>query len=451
MSEERDMTERPERFLRSLPAGGQEATPRYAVWEITLACDLGCKHCGSRAGNARSEELSTEQCFDVVRQMEEVGIKEVTLIGGEAYLREDWDQIAAEISRRGMGCSMTTGGRALTDERIARAEAAGIRSISISIDGLERSHDMQRGAPGSWRAALASGERVSKSSIRLTTNTQVNRISMPELPALSQLLIDIGSKAWQVQLTVPMGRGADRPDMLLQPYDLLELFPVLLWMKRERLKPNGITLFPGNNVGYFGPFEASLRYGGERGAHWGGCGAGRGCIGVEADGKIKGCPSLPPDVYTGGHFGKDELRVVLDEAPEVNHIRLREGRESLWGFCKTCYYADVCKAGCTWTSHCTLGKAGNNPYCIHRAMSFEERGLRERLVRVAPPPGLPFDHGRFELVEEPWPEAPPEDAKMLDFPLTELLELDWHAGSVWDEQTLRSKLKRAPRLVSIGG
>ena len=116
MSEERDMTERPERFLRSLPAGGQEATPRYAVWEITLACDLGCKHCGSRAGNARSEELSTEQCFDVVRQMEEVGIKEVTLIGGEAYLREDWDQIAAEISRRGMGCSMTTGGRALTDE-----------------------------------------------------------------------------------------------------------------------------------------------------------------------------------------------------------------------------------------------------------------------------------------------------------------------------------------------
>ena len=31
-------------------ADEQSCTPVYAVWELTLACNLKCKHCGSRAG-----------------------------------------------------------------------------------------------------------------------------------------------------------------------------------------------------------------------------------------------------------------------------------------------------------------------------------------------------------------------------------------------------------------
>ena len=41
--------------------------PIYCVWEITLACDLACRHCGSRAGHARPNELSTSECIDLVR------------------------------------------------------------------------------------------------------------------------------------------------------------------------------------------------------------------------------------------------------------------------------------------------------------------------------------------------------------------------------------------------
>src|SRR5262245_28219769 len=68
----------------------QRWQPTYAVWELTLRCDLACRHCGSRAGRARPDELSTEEALDVVRQLAELGTREVTLIGGEAYLRDDW-------------------------------------------------------------------------------------------------------------------------------------------------------------------------------------------------------------------------------------------------------------------------------------------------------------------------------------------------------------------------
>ena len=63
----------------------QQNIPVHVVWEITLACDLKCKHCGSRAGARRERELTTAECIDVVDALARLEAREVTLIGGEAY------------------------------------------------------------------------------------------------------------------------------------------------------------------------------------------------------------------------------------------------------------------------------------------------------------------------------------------------------------------------------
>jgi radical SAM protein with 4Fe4S-binding SPASM domain len=414
--------------------------PLYCVWEITLKCDLGCKHCGSRAGPERTTELTTKECLDVVHQMAELEFREVTLIGGEAYLREDWDVIAAEITKHGMSCGMTTGARGFDEERLKRAVDAGIKSISVSIDGLEATHNAQRGVKDSWRNAVDSAERIAKTNIRLSNNTQINRLSMPELPALADMLINFGCEAWQIQLTVPMGNAADRMDLLLQPYELLNLFPLLVWIKENKLEAAGITLFPGNNIGYFGPFESLLRYNGKTGAHWGGCPAGAWSIGLEADGKIKGCPSLPSGSYTGGNTKTDRLADVLQHAKPVTFIRERTHRD-LWGFCGSCYYADICKAGCTWTSQVFMGRPGNNPYCIHRAIEHEKSGQRERFERISEAPGLPFDQGRFALITEEIPNIT-SSTTVCGFSFEEVLALDWTKSSgIWPAEKLRSILQ----------
>ena len=62
----------------------RQAKPSYCVWEITLKCDLACRHCGSRAGHARDGELNTAECLDLVAQLAEMGCKEVSLIGGKS-------------------------------------------------------------------------------------------------------------------------------------------------------------------------------------------------------------------------------------------------------------------------------------------------------------------------------------------------------------------------------
>jgi radical SAM protein with 4Fe4S-binding SPASM domain len=371
--------------------------PMYAVWELTLQCDLACRHCGSRAGHARPEELTTAEALDLVRQMADLGVKEVTVIGGEAYLRDDWTDIVRAIRAHGMSATMTTGGRGMTPARASLAKEAGIESASVSIDGAETTHDRLRGVVGSYRSAIEAIQNLRNAGVRVSCNTQINRLSMPELPEILETVAAAGAHSWQIQLTVAMGRAVDEPEVLLQPYDLLTLFPLLGDLKK-RCDELGVRLWPGNNIGYFGPHESELKGGMPRG-HMASCGAGRATLGIEADGTIKGCPSLPTEGWTGGNVRDDTLERIWELAEPLRYTRDRTVAD-LWGYCRSCYYADECRAGCTWTSFVLFGKAGNNPYCHHRALEMQRAGKRERIARVALAPGAPFDYGRFELVLE---------------------------------------------------
>jgi nif11-class peptide radical SAM maturase 3 len=384
----------------------------YAVWEITLKCNLACQHCGSRAGQARTQELSTDEALDMVKQLAEVGITEVTLIGGEAFLRPDWLVIAQAITQAGMICGMTTGGFGISLETAHQMKAAGIKVVSVSVDGLETTHDHLRGKPGSWQWAFKTMSHLKQAGIPFGCNTQINRLSAPEFPQIYEKIRDAGIFAWQIQLTVPMGNAADNSDILLQPYELLDIYPMIATVA-ERAKQEGVRIQAGNNIGYYGPYERLLR-GGDAWTFWQGCSAGLSAIGIEADGAIKGCPSLPTTAYTGGNIRDHSLRTIIEETEELRFnlgAGTPQGTDHLWGFCKTCEFAELCRGGCSWTAHVFFDKRGNNPYCHHRALTQATQDIRERVVLQRPAEGHPFDNGEFALIEEPintpWPENDP--------------------------------------------
>ena len=370
--------------------------PIQAVWEITLACDLKCHHCGSRAGKARPRELSTEECLDLIDQLAAMGCREVNLIGGEAYLRRDWLELIRAIRAHGMVCAIQTGARNLTPRRIDRAVEAGLQSVGVSIDGLAEVHDRQRGVPGSFDKAMQALRELRRRGIPTQVNTQLNRLSVPDLRGLLGLLRDAGVNAWRFQLTVAMGRAADQHDWLLQPFEIPDVLDLCAELAEEG-NAHGVSVLGGNNIGYYGPHHEQLRALAPRlQGQLMGCGAGRFTLGVEADGAIKGCPSLPTGPYTGGNIRDLSLEQIWEHTDALS-VRRHVRREDLWGFCRTCYYADVCQAGCTWTSHVLFGRPGNNPYCSYRARRLAEQGIRERVEPVQAAPGLPFDHGTFAL------------------------------------------------------
>jgi len=383
--------------------------PVYVVWEITMKCDQPCQHCGSRAGAARVKELSTQESFDIAESLARLGTREVTLIGGEAYLRPDVYDIVRKLVSLGIRTTMQTGGRAFTAERARAFKDAGLSGLGVSIDGPARVHDKLRGNLGSYTAAVQSLDNARAVGLTLSANSQVNRLNWMMLREVAATLRSRGVEAWQVQLTGPMGRAADHPEWILEPYRVPEVIELLADIQKEAAeeyfagKAPFFNIFPNNNIGYFGPYEQMLRSRvGSPETHFQSCMAGIFNMGIESDGTVKGCPTLPTAPYNGGNVRTMRLEELWETSDAIRFARDRT-TEELWGFCKTCYYGDVCRAGCSWMVHTTLGRRGNNPFCYHRVKELQKRGIRERLEHKAQAPNQPYDHGLFEIVEEPWP------------------------------------------------
>jgi radical SAM protein with 4Fe4S-binding SPASM domain len=181
-----------------------------------------------------------------------------------------------------------------------------------------------------------------------------------------------------------------------------ELMPLLARLYSEGVD-RGLLLVPGNNIGYFGPYEHLWRGFGDEQVHWTGCSAGHTVLALEADGTVKGCPSLATNGFAVGNVRDLSIETIWAESPEIHFGRLRS-IEDLWGFCRTCYYADVCRGGCTWTSHSLLGRPGNNPYCHYRVLELKKMGLRERVVKRREAAQASFAVGEFELISERIPK-----------------------------------------------
>lgn len=405
------MTEYEEPVARgAIATDGEGPRPVFVVWELTLRCDQACGHCGSRAAKARPVELSTAQCFDVAKKLQALGAREVSLIGGEAYLRTDLEDIVAEITRLGMRASMQTGGRGVTQVMCQRLKAAGMQSFGVSVDGPAKVHDRLRGNLGSHAAARKALRYARRAGMITSANTQINMLTHDKLWETARELQQEGIQSWQVQLTGPMGRAADRPEWILDPWRVVDVIDTLSAIQLDAVE-RGVTddfgvpfnIVANNNVGYYGPHEVVIRSRpGAREVMYTGCQAGIFVLGIESDGTVKGCPTLPTAPYAGGNLLETPLEELWASSERLRFSRDRSTDE-LWGHCATCYYADECRAGCSWTVHTTLGRRGNNPFCYHRVKQLQRMGIRERLVPVEKAPNQPYDFGRFELVEEPWP------------------------------------------------
>lgn len=358
--------------------------------------------CGPRAGKRRSNELTTQESLALVDQLAELGVGEITFIGGEAYLRSDLPDVIRRTREHGVRASMTTGARGLNAARLATLLEAGLQQIGYSIDGLQETHDAVR-SPGSFARAFASMAEAKALGLRISANTQINRRSLNDLVPLAHQLAEAGIAGWQPILTIPHGNAADVPELILQPYMLPEAY-VQLEAVLDVFDARGIGVWPGNNLGYFGPLEHRLRRRQNSNAHYKGCQAGTSIVGIESDGTLKSCPTLSREGHSPGSVRDTPLRTLWERGGELRHASNRTV-DDLWGFCRTCYYADACLGGCAATSEPLLGRPGNNPYCHHRTLELDRQGMRERVEPIAPVDPAPFGHGQFRLICEPKPAA----------------------------------------------
>jgi len=102
-----------------------------------------------------SEELTTDQIKNILKQIKDLGIPKVDFFGGEPLLRKDIVELSEYGSSIGLFISITTNAMLLTKRLIKDLKKAGTSYISVSLDSVDQEkHDRLRRTPGLYLKVL---------------------------------------------------------------------------------------------------------------------------------------------------------------------------------------------------------------------------------------------------------------------------------------------------------
>jgi len=341
-----------------------ESFPLIVGWELTLKCNLRCRHCGSAAGVPRPDELTLEESLSLCDQFPDLLVQEVDFTGGEPLLSPNWYQLAKRLEANNITVKILTNGLTLDFETVLRIRDAGITGIGFSLDGLEATHDTMRERDGLYEQVRKSLDIVSKAGIPVTVITTVCDQNVDELSDLHLILHQARVTNWQLQPLFKGGRASENTNLTLSELTLKRMGEFLKTsvLNSEKM---GIKIEPADSFGYFMDDETG-------GAPWRGCPAGIVSCGITSDGKIKGCLSLPDNLVEGDLRVRDLWDIWFD--PNSFSYSRNDITGDLGPNCRECVHAVQCRGGCTAMSYAYTGQFHNDCYCI---WGFEHRPLKE--------------------------------------------------------------------------
>lgn len=185
--------------------------PFVLIWEVTQACDLECEHCRADAQPDRHPaELDTDEGKALLEEAASFGDGQlVVLSGGDPLVRDDIPELIEYGTDLGLRMTLTPSGTSsLSREMIETLDRAGLKRLAVSLDGssIER-HDSFRGEEGTFEQTVAAARQARERGLPLQVNTTVTQETVDDLPAIADLVADLGAVLWSVFFLVPVGRG----------------------------------------------------------------------------------------------------------------------------------------------------------------------------------------------------------------------------------------------------
>lgn len=272
---------------------------KYLFWESTLQCNLSCLHCGSdcvKDNSTKDEEIPAQRVKDELLQIaEKYDPEEITfaIIGGEPLVRlEDVVDVGDFAADLGFFWGITTNGTLLNDVTIARLKAANLKTISVSVDGIEAHHNQLRNSPDAYQRTIAGIKRLLADPFyeKFDVICCVSRINIDHLDEFVEEMIQAGVPAIRFTPIFAHGRGGDNSDLLLSNDQLAYLLQFIA-IQRETNDRIAVTL---SEEGYYGPeWECRIR----DAMHY--CGSGITIGTILHDGRVTGCPSVSRELVEG--------------------------------------------------------------------------------------------------------------------------------------------------------
>jgi radical SAM protein with 4Fe4S-binding SPASM domain len=200
----------------------------------------------------------------------------------------------------GFKVSVVTNGHFINNETLKLLYASGVRSISISIDGMNDNHNWLRQNNNSFITGINALSLLKKNGLfYIEAITTINKKNINDLLELEKLFNDIGIDAWRLGKTFPKGRAKNYPELFI---DSSELNYLLKFIKsRYKRKNLSISYF---EEGYLGnTYEYEVRN------HFFKCPAGINLLTILSNGDVTGCAAVSDNFIQGNIFKQNIIDI----------------------------------------------------------------------------------------------------------------------------------------------
>lgn len=305
--------------------------------EMTLRCNERCVHCGSSCEAVQpSCELAADdfkRLLDKVKADFAPELPYLAVTGGEPLLRDDFFEIMAYAKSLGFRWGMTSNGTMITKEVARKLKETGMRTVSISIDGLPGSHERFRRTPGSFARSMQGVQNLIDEDCfeAVQVTTVIHKQNIDELDEMYEIFRDEDIDSWRVINLEPIGRALEHPELMLEKEDYRRLFAFIREKRRENIPVlYGCSHFLGLD------YESEVR------DFYFLCSAGVYTASVRSNGDIGACLDIErrPET-TFGNILTDDFTRVWKEGFQI----FRQDFSGNNATCQTCEWEGFCHGG----------------------------------------------------------------------------------------------------------
>ncbi|MDP3479502.1 MAG: radical SAM protein [Desulfoprunum sp.] len=352
-----------------------EFEPKWIAWEITRRCNLKCVHCRSssvlEAGDHPDFSLDTAKTIldDIASYASPV----VVLSGGEPLLRPDVFDIAKYGAGKGLRMCMATNGTLVNDEICQNIKEAGIRMVSLSLDGARaETHDNFRNQIGAFAGTMNAIRLFKEHGIPFLINSSFTVRNREEIPDIYRLVKELGAAAWYMFMIVPTGRGEDIMAELI-PEKLYD--EILEWHYQVEKEETEMLMRPTCAPHYYRIVRQKAKEEGNsfkrRNLQFS-TGGSKGCLAgqliclIDVDGEVQPCSYFPK---SAGNILATSFKDIWEKSELFLQLRDFKGYKDN---CGKCEYLNVC-GGCRARSYAMTGDfLAQEPFCSYKPLKMQD-------------------------------------------------------------------------------